>query len=136
MKEPTSRRAFMRFAGVSIGASALYQVGPLARLARAEEISRSLRKANSEAVTPFTFVQLSDTHVGFSGPPDPLGSKAFERAVEMVNALPNQPELIIFSGDLTHDADDPKDPRQADGAVQDEFSGTVGIQQMLKKGVV
>ena len=49
---------------------------------------RWLGKQNGEAVTPFSFVQLSDAHVGFNGPPDPLGTKAFERAVEMINALP------------------------------------------------
>jgi 3',5'-cyclic AMP phosphodiesterase CpdA len=47
-------------------------------------------------------VQLSDAHVGFNGPPDPLGTKAFERAVEMINALPKAPDLVLFTGDLTH----------------------------------
>jgi 3',5'-cyclic AMP phosphodiesterase CpdA len=54
----------------------------------------------------FSFVQLSDAHVGFNGPPDPLGTRAFERAVEMVNGLPQRPDLILFTGDLTHDTED------------------------------
>ena len=58
---------------------------------------RWLGKQNGEAVTPFSFVQLSDAHVGFNGPPDPLGTKAFERAVEMVNALPQRPDLVFFT---------------------------------------
>jgi hypothetical protein len=65
-----------------------------------------LGKNNGEKVTPFSFVQLSDAHVGFNGPPDPLGTKAFERAVEMVNSLPQQPDLVLFTGDLTHDTED------------------------------
>jgi 3',5'-cyclic AMP phosphodiesterase CpdA len=63
-------------------------------------------KQNGEKVTPFTFIQLSDAHLGFNGPPDPLGTKAFERAVEMVNQLPQRPDLVLFTGDLTHDTED------------------------------
>ena len=62
---------------------------------------------NGEAPAPFSFVQLSDTHVGFNGPPDPLGTKAFENAVATINRLKNRPELVIVTGDLTHDADSP-----------------------------
>jgi 3',5'-cyclic AMP phosphodiesterase CpdA len=53
-------------------------------------------------------VQLSDTHVGFNGPPAPLGAAAFERSVEMINHLPQRPDLVLFTGDLTHDADQPE----------------------------
>src|SRR5205814_26748 len=41
------------------------------------------------------------------GPPDPLGTKAFERAVELINGLDTRPDLILFTGDLTHDSEDP-----------------------------
>jgi len=67
---------------------------------------RFLGKQNGEAVTPFSFVQLSDAHVGFNGPPDPLGTKAFERAVDMINGLPQRPDLVLFTGDLTHDSEE------------------------------
>jgi 3',5'-cyclic AMP phosphodiesterase CpdA len=63
-------------------------------------------KNDGEKVTPFTFVRLSDAHVGFNGPPDPLGTKAFERAVQMVNQLPQRPNLVLFTGDLTHDTEE------------------------------
>jgi 3',5'-cyclic AMP phosphodiesterase CpdA len=59
-----------------------------------------------EAPRPFSFVQLSDTHVGFSGPPNPLGTRAFEEAVRTINALPEVPDLVLFTGDLTHDSED------------------------------
>ena len=99
------RRSFLRIAGMSIGVGALYQIAPIAG-AEAQETMKSLGARTGETVTPFSFVQLSDTHVGFHGPPDPLGTKAFETAVEMVNRLSNPPELVIFTGDLTHDTDD------------------------------
>jgi 3',5'-cyclic AMP phosphodiesterase CpdA len=101
------RRAFLRIAGISLGAGALYRVGPaLAAGGVAGDVRRSLARANGEGITPFTFVQLSDTHVGFSGPPNPTGTAAFERAVEVVNRLPQPPDLVLFTGDLTHDSED------------------------------
>jgi 3',5'-cyclic AMP phosphodiesterase CpdA len=99
------RRSFLKISGAAIGIGVLYQVAPLAS-AEASETFRLLGRHSGEAVTPFSFVQLSDAHVGFNGPPDPLGTKAFERAVEMVNAMPQQPDLVLFTGDLTHDSED------------------------------
>ncbi len=105
MKEAMNRRSFLKVAGMSIGMGALYQFGPLLGGAGAGQISDFFRKANGEAPTTFKFVQLSDTHVGFQGPPDPLGTAAFEASVDMVNRLPERPELVLFTGDLTHDAE-------------------------------
>ena len=99
------RRSFLKISGAALGIGVLYQVAPLAS-AEASETLRLLGRHSGEAVTPFSFIQLSDAHVGFNGPPDPLGTKAFERAVEMVNALPHQPDLVLFTGDLTHDSED------------------------------
>lgn len=99
-----NRRDFLRLSAVSLGTGALIQFVP--HLARAEGVISHLRRRNGEAPSPFSIVQLSDTHVGFNGPPDPLGTAAFERAVEVINALDPQPELVLFTGDLTHDAED------------------------------
>lgn len=101
------RRNFLRISGLSIGVGALLRVTPLAGSPHAASLLGALRHRNGEAPSPFSIVQLSDTHVGFSGPPDPLGTKAFERAVDIVNALDPQPDLILFTGDLTHDSEDP-----------------------------
>ena len=100
-----NRRDFMRLSAVSLGAGAMIHFAP--NLALAEGVTRHLRRRNGEAPSPFSFVQLSDTHVGFNGPPDPLGTAAFERAVDVINALDPQPDFVLFTGDLTHDADDP-----------------------------
>ena len=54
----------------------------------------------------FFFVQLSDTHWGFSGPPNPEAANTLRQAVRAVNALPRQPEFVVFTGDLTHTTDD------------------------------
>lgn len=106
MKCPLDRRSFMKIAGSSLGMGALYQVLPGVASASTAEFLSFLGKKTGEKMTPFSFLQLSDAHVGFAGPPDPLGTKAFERAVEMVNKLPQRPDLVLFTGDLTHDSED------------------------------
>src|SRR5437773_8224240 len=108
MKEDFDRRKFLKIAGTSIGVGALFQVTPLlARTAAGRRMASLLGKKNGEAPTPFSFVQLSDTHVGFSGPLNPLGTQAFEQAVDLINGLKERPDLVLFTGDLTHDSENP-----------------------------
>src|SRR3954452_24323006 len=104
--EPIDRRKFLRVSGVSLGVGALITVAPgMAGGGTASAMTRWFRRQNGEAVSPFRLVQLSDAHVGFSGPPNPTGTKAFERAIEIVNSLDPQPDLILFTGDLTHESE-------------------------------
>jgi Icc-related predicted phosphoesterase len=73
----------------------------------------SLTKRALAAEEDFFFLQLSDTHWGFTGPkvnPDSAGS--LKKAVEAVNHLKIQPDFIMFTGDLTHVTDDDKDRRK------------------------
>ncbi len=61
----------------------------------------------------FFFVQLSDTHWGFQGPavnPDAAGT--LPKAIAAVNALETQPDFVVFTGDLTHTTDDPRERRR------------------------
>ena len=61
----------------------------------------------------FHFVQLSDTHWGFTGDaanPDAAGT--LQKAVAAVNSLVEQPDFVVFTGDLTHNTDDPKERRR------------------------
>lgn len=69
----------------------------------------------------FFFVQLSDTHWGFEGPPNPDAAVTLKKAVATVNALDVKPDFIVFTGDLTHTTDDPKTRR----ARMDEFRDIV-----------
>jgi 3',5'-cyclic AMP phosphodiesterase CpdA len=61
----------------------------------------------------FLFVQLSDTHWGFSGPlinPDAMGT--LKKAIAAVNGLSYQPDFVVFSGDLSHVTDDESERRK------------------------
>ncbi len=68
----------------------------------------------------FIFFQLSDTHWGFSGPavnPDATGT--LKKAIAAVNSMKTQPDFIVFTGDLTHTTDDPKERRKRMSEVRD-----------------
>src|SRR5437764_13915041 len=60
----------------------------------------------------FFFVQLSDTHWGFQGAPNPDAAGTLPKAIAAVNALDPQPDFIVFTGDLTHTTDDADERRR------------------------
>ena len=107
MRQRMDRRSFLRIAGTSIGIGVLYEFAPFPeRRSEADEVNSYFKRVNGEAPASFTFAQFSDTHVGFQGPPDPLGTRAFESAVALLNNSPQQPDFVLVTGDLTHNADD------------------------------
>jgi hypothetical protein len=91
------RRNFMKL--TAIGGGAVF-------------ISGLYGQAHAASADDFYFVQLSDTHWGFSGPPNPDAANTLKKAVASVNALAEPPDFIIFTGDLTHTTDDPKERRK------------------------
>jgi 3',5'-cyclic AMP phosphodiesterase CpdA len=48
------------------------------------------------------FVQISDTHIGFNKDANPDVSGTLTQTIDIVNAMPEQPALIIHTGDITH----------------------------------
>ena len=64
------------------------------------------------AAEDFFFVQLSDSHWGFEGAPNPDARGTLPKAVASVNALAERPDFIMFTGDLTHTTDDPRERRK------------------------
>jgi Icc protein len=59
-----------------------------------------MMKAN--AASTLTFVQISDTHIGFrkQANPDVVGS--LRQAIAGINALPQTPAFVVHTGDVTH----------------------------------
>ena len=99
MTQPIDRREFLKLAGLG---GAVFASG-LAGCA-------SMAGGKQEE---FYFVQLSDTHWGFKGAAlNPDADGTLQKAVAAVNALPEQPDFIVFTGDLTHTTDDPKERRR------------------------
>lgn len=48
------------------------------------------------------FVQISDTHIGFNKESNPDVNGTLTESIQLINALPKQPALIIHTGDITH----------------------------------
>jgi len=48
------------------------------------------------------FVQISDTHIGFNKEANPDVNATLTQAIDIVNAMRDQPALIIHTGDITH----------------------------------
>jgi hypothetical protein len=57
------------------------------------------------AATPkaasFRFLQLSDSHIGFAKPANPDARATFREAVAKAIALPEKPDFIVHTGDIT-----------------------------------
>jgi hypothetical protein len=71
----------------------------------------------------FFFVQLSDVHWGFEGPPNPDAHGTLPKALAAVNALAQPPDFVVFTGDLTHTTDDPRERRRRMGEFRELVSG-------------
>jgi hypothetical protein len=50
----------------------------------------------------FSFVQISDSHIGFGKEPNKDVVGTLQAAVAKINALPQQPAFVLHTGDLTH----------------------------------
>jgi 3',5'-cyclic AMP phosphodiesterase CpdA len=50
----------------------------------------------------FTFVQISDSHLGFDKPANPNVTATLQEALDDVGKLPKRPAFMIHTGDITH----------------------------------
>jgi 3',5'-cyclic AMP phosphodiesterase CpdA len=63
--------------------------------------SRLLGQEPGEKST-FSFVQISDSHIGFSRDPNKDVAGTLRQTIARINALPQQPDFVLHTGDLTH----------------------------------
>ncbi len=59
-------------------------------------------EASAQAADGLTFLQISDSHVGFDKPANPNAKGTLEEAIGHVKALPAKPAFMIHTGDITH----------------------------------
>jgi Icc protein len=65
--------------------------------------SRTLGDDDAKAAKgDFSFVQISDSHIGFSKEPNKNVTATLQKAIAKINSLPQRPDLLIHTGDLTH----------------------------------
>jgi 3',5'-cyclic AMP phosphodiesterase CpdA len=59
-------------------------------------------EALAQEAAGFSFLQISDSHVGFDKPANPNALGTLEEAIAKVNALPKKPSFMIHTGDISH----------------------------------
>src|SRR5512135_537183 len=59
---------------------------------------------SAQAAEPkgLTFLQISDSHMGFDKPANPNAKGTLEEAIARVQAIPTKPAFMIHTGDITH----------------------------------
>ncbi len=54
------------------------------------------------ATGDFTFVQISDSHIGFKGEVNPTPGTTLQAALDQIAKLPKPPAMLVHTGDVTH----------------------------------
>jgi Icc protein len=57
--------------------------------------------APKSSVKPFSFLQVSDSHIGFTKDPNPDARATFREAMAKIKAMPVQPAFILHTGDIS-----------------------------------
>jgi 3',5'-cyclic AMP phosphodiesterase CpdA len=57
---------------------------------------------SAAAAGELSFVQISDTHMGFSKPANPDVAGTLKAAVDKINGLLTAPEFLLHTGDISH----------------------------------
>ncbi len=70
-------------------------------------VPRALSLGEAEAAeaqkgADFTFVQISDSHIGFKGEANPDPNATLQRALDRLAKLPKKPAFMLHTGDVTH----------------------------------
>src|SRR5262245_29011726 len=93
-KDGINRRGFLKcMAWAGTGALCVIEGGVL------KSYSLSSPADLGRAPGGLRFVQISDSHMGFSKPANPDVAGTLRAAVEKINALPAAPEFLLHTGD-------------------------------------
>lgn len=114
------RRELLKLLGVGglVHSAALAGCAPQAGVLPTSPVSpgapHSSTPGGSPLVTPeaFAFLQLSDTHWGYSGAANPEAASTLRQAVATINASAVPLDFVVFTGDLTHRAPDDAERRR------------------------
>jgi hypothetical protein len=92
------RRGFLKcMAWAGTGAFFVLQGGVLKSFGLSQ-MPRTLAALKGE----LSFVQISDSHIGFNKPANTDVTATLQEAIAKINALPTPPAFVLHTGDLTH----------------------------------
>ena len=93
------RRGFLKcMAWAGTGTLCVMQGGVL----RSYALSRLAQMDDKAMSGELSFAQISDSHMGFNKPANPDVAETLKAAVAKINALPNVPEFLLHTGDISH----------------------------------
>src|SRR5438309_5681449 len=93
------RRGFLKcMAWAGTGALCVMSGGVL----KSYSLSRLPEMSSKETMGELSFVQISDSHMGFNKPANPDVAGTLKVAVDKINALPKAPEFLLHTGDISH----------------------------------
>lgn len=93
------RRGFLKcMAWAGTGAFCVINGGVL----KSYSLSRLSEIGEKEAQGELSFVQISDSHMGFNKPANPDVAATLKAAVDKINALPSPPQFMLHTGDISH----------------------------------
>jgi 3',5'-cyclic-AMP phosphodiesterase len=98
-EDGVDRRGFLKcMAWAGTGALCVLQGGVMKSFA----LSDITRQKIGHIKGDFSFVQISDSHIGFNREANPDVTATLRQAIAKVNALPEPPSFVLHTGDLTH----------------------------------
>jgi len=93
------RRGFLKcMAWAGTGAFCVIQGGVLKSYA----LGRMPETNPKDTMGELSFVQISDSHMGFNKAANPDVAATLKVAVDKINALPTAPEFMLHTGDISH----------------------------------
>lgn len=93
------RRGFLKcMAWAGTGAFCVMQGGVL----KSYSLSRLGELSEKQTKGELSFVQISDSHMGFNKPANPDVAATLKAAVDKINALQAKPSFILHTGDISH----------------------------------
>ena len=98
-KDGVDRRGFLKcMAWAGTGTLCVIQGGVLKSFALSDMANRALATAKAD----LSFVQISDSHIGFNKAANPDVTATLQVAIDRINALTVAPEFVLHTGDLSH----------------------------------
>ena len=65
------------------------------------ELLNAAQAAEKPKSGGLSFVQISDSHIGFSKEPNPMPQVTLQSAIDQIRALPQQPSFVVHTGDVS-----------------------------------
>jgi len=92
------RRGFLKcMAWAGTGAFCLLQGGVLKSFALGDVLQQKVKHLKGD----LSFVQISDSHIGFNKAANPDVTATLREAIAKINALPTPPAFVLHTGDLS-----------------------------------